>query len=372
MLCFTDFILKVLTCLYLCLKFHVINCNSVLHTGVLNIMFGITSSDFQSNIYTNKVQRQSVVSSIIQSFVGVLSSIRNCDATLGKAQNVCARTNIKMACEVLKKHCGFTKENAEALLDEYNFPYGGRVFSGYTFAQHIKQTGNIPSWAERFKKVLGGESFSVENIETIAALHPNIPEHKLDFHLGKKLGQRSSEGEVFLDADDVRYVIKRYYYDYNLSSVKHNAEVFQRYYGEGSAEALCGEDGKYYLRMYKVPGKFLRDLPSYSLPRDAVNRYVDMLEKLNKVGIMHGQLHSENIFWDEDSQTFFPIDLCNMKEWYFNGNRDEAKETKDLLDSVFFDDILEQIDDKVTRGYACLYHTISRKMNTFNVEYEHL
>lgn len=77
--------------------------------------------------------------------------------------------------------------------------------------------------------------------------------------------------------------------------------------------------------MYRVPGLSLKDLPPNSLPKNAVERYVDMSQKLDQAKIIHGDLHPENILWDAGSQSFFPTDTNNIKSKYHQSNMDEKK-----------------------------------------------
>ncbi|MBG6248990.1 MULTISPECIES: OspG family effector kinase [Symbiopectobacterium] len=162
-------------------------------------------------------------------------------------------------------------------------------------------------------------------MDTITLMKPDFPEHKVDFNVGKLIGE-GTNGEVFIDADDNAYLIKIYLENEGESVAevaKHEAEVFRRYYGEDAAMHLVDEEGVSYVRMYKIPGETLSSLPPGSLPNNAEEKFVDMFERLNKLGIMHNDLHSENVLWDSRSQSFFPIDINNIKEKFFNSDINE-------------------------------------------------
>lgn len=225
----------------------------------------------------------------------------------------------KTALSVLKEVDGFTEASAEKLLNEYRFQEKG-LFNDYAFALEIEQTNKIPPWAKRFKKDYPPEPGTSKIMDTITLMKPDFPEHKVDFHQGELIGE-GTNGEVFLDADDNAYLIKVYLAneDESIAEVaRHEAEIFRRYYGEDAAMHLVDEEDVSHVRMYRIPGETLSSLPPGSLPNNAEEKFVDMIERLNALGIMHNDLHSENVLWDSSSQSFLPIDISNIKEKYFS------------------------------------------------------
>lgn len=144
-------------------------------------------------------------------------------------------------------------------------------------------------------------------------------------------------------------MIKRYYVRKSsdpAGKARHEVETFKRYYGEESAQVFKGEDSHYYARMYRVPGETLGSLPEESLPENAVELFVDMLEKLNNVGVIHGDLSSENILWDAESKAFYPIDINNIKEKYFHADL-EGKTYMNEFGESEWDDIIEEIEERM-------------------------
>lgn len=229
----------------------------------------------------------------------------------------------KTAISVIKEQDGFTENSARELLTRYPFPENG-FYSDYNFALEVEQTRMIPRWADQFKKRIRIDGPSEEVLETILLMKPDCPQNKVNFNLGEKIGE-GGFGEVFLDADDKKFLIKKYFSDeftHPTEVATHEAEMFNRYYGEGAAVIFMDEAKNVYVRMYKVPGHTLESLPPNSLPADAVQRFVDMIEKLNKLGIIHNDIHAENILWDERVAVFYPIDINNAREKYFNADPD--------------------------------------------------
>ncbi|WP_224718177.1 serine/threonine-protein kinase [Pectobacterium versatile] len=253
----------------------------------------------------------------------------------------------KTAISVLKEQDGFTENSARELLTQYQFPVNS-LYSDYSFALEVEQMGMIPEWAGRFKKRPRMDGAPEKVVETILLMKPDFPQGKIKFNLGDKLG-KGGFGEVFLDADDKDFLIKKYFSNEYINSTEvatHEAEMFNRYYGEGAATVLLDEDGNVYVRMYKVPGQTLGSLPSSSLPADAVQRFVDMIEKLNKLEIIHNDIHSGNILWDEIAQVFYPVDINNLREIYFNADPNDKFEMNETGEDEWYQ-ILEEIEDKV-------------------------
>ncbi|MCW2488521.1 hypothetical protein J5069_21690 [Candidatus Symbiopectobacterium sp. NZEC127] len=226
----------------------------------------------------------------------------------------------KTALNVLKDVDGYTESSAQKLLSEYNFTKSG-LFSDYSFALEIKNTGKPPLWSKMFKK-----NTPLDNVSSSSRLAGEtklgLPNNKTGFNLGDKIGE-GVFGEVFVDADDSRYLIKLYKSPSHLVAEKiskHETEMFQRYYGEEAAMHFVNDKGNSCVRMYRIPGQTLHSVPRGTLPHDADVKFVDMIERLNSLGIIHQDLHSLNILWDAASESFFPIDISNVKEKYFNAD----------------------------------------------------
>lgn len=255
----------------------------------------------------------------------------------------------KTALNVLKEVDGFTEASAEKLLSQYQFQEKG-LFNDYAFALEVEQTRKIPPWAKRFKKDAHPEAGTSQLMSTISLMKPDDPVHKVDFNLGRFIGD-GNNGQVFVDADDTTYLIKKLIPDGFSSSASiaedaaHEVAMFKLYYGEDSAMHLIDENKNSYIRMYKIPGKALDDLAVGSLPDNADEKFVDMIERLDSVGIMHDDLHSENILWDDDSQTFFPIDIKNIKEKYFNSDS-KGKIDINVNGEEYWASILKEIAEK--------------------------
>ncbi|WP_429500370.1 hypothetical protein ACQUFY_25195 (plasmid) [Robbsia andropogonis] len=269
--------------------------------------------------------------------------------------------------EALLEDCGMTPENARALLAEYEFPCPGphglaSLYCGFDFALYVHEHSSLPPWAERFKRPRMEQSHRPENgIATVA--DPDSPDNTLDLKLGAKLGE-GYWGEVYVDADDPNYVIKRFrkFASSNGSSkgsstststdeiftAPFEAEVFRRYYGEDSATVYVGEDDEVnYIRMLRVPGTTIGDLPAGSLPSDAIERYADMIGRLEDCGIWHGDLTVRNVLWD--GERFNPIDMQDIRERYFALSNDEKAECNDRA-TYFWETMMEKISGKMRRA----------------------
>ncbi|WP_261641835.1 hypothetical protein [Erwinia mallotivora] len=256
----------------------------------------------------------------------------------------------KTAISVLREQDGFTETSARELLTRYEFPEKG-FYSDYSFALEVEQTGTIPGWAERFKKRPRMDMDVVpehqEVVESVILMKPDFPQHKLEYNLGEQLGE-GGFGEVYLDARNKEYIIKKYFSHNTNNPVEvatREAETFNRFYGEHAATVLVDEAGNAYVRMYKVPGQTLESLPPGSLPADAEQRFVSMLERMSKLGIIHDDIKSSNILWDEKGGRFNPIDMSNARENYFNADPDTKIDMNETGEDEWYN-ILEEIEDR--------------------------
>ncbi|AJP57835.1 hypothetical protein UC34_14295 [Pandoraea vervacti] len=126
-------------------------------------------------------------------------------------------------------------------------------------------------------------------------------------------------GAVFADRDDPAYVVKV------SRDVLHSADMsgafertrqevrnFNRLYGPCGAESFVTKDNYLCIRMRKVPGKPLyRIWPSeYGQCKLDVLLALDELQgKMIDAGVAHRDLHSENLYFDASTTTFWAVDM---------------------------------------------------------------
>ena len=142
---------------------------------------------------------------------------------------------------------------------------------------------------------------------------------------------RGLAGEVFKDQDNLGYVIKRYN-NASSSDAQKECLLFNRYYGEGSAE-LFSENGRTCLRMLEVPGVPLTKMSQF--PEDADKMFLDMIIDMGESKIIHGDLHMGNILFDENSHRFWPIDFSNSYDNYYSLNKDSKLFANEMAEREF-------------------------------------
>lgn len=233
----------------------------------------------------------------------------------------------KKAVDVLKEIDGYDLHQAKTLLAAYRFPLNG-FLNDYNFALDIERNGAIPSWAKRFKidDEVSTPVYLGETIVDVKADDERTIAHSL--YLGEIIG-KGDFGTVYKDSRNEGFYIKKMNprlqrtSDINIKAMADGeAEAFRHFYGPESAKVYVSEKGIIYNRMYKIPGLPLEDVPENSLPLDAVERFVDMIEKMVNVNIIHADLNTNNIMWDAESKMFFPIDISNVKQNFFKGSPD--------------------------------------------------
>ncbi|EFH6738512.1 hypothetical protein GNO56_25580, partial [Escherichia coli] len=101
------------------------------------------------------------------------------------------------------------------------------------------------------------------------------PKLTLNFEMLNKENSigRGLAGEVYKDPENPGYVIKRYNKS-NSNDAKNECVLFNRFYGEGSAEVFI-ENDRHCLRMLEVPGIPLTGISQF--PEHADKMFLDMI-----------------------------------------------------------------------------------------------
>ncbi|CNL63889.1 serine/threonine-protein kinase [Yersinia aldovae] len=138
--------------------------------------------------------------------------------------------------------------------------------------------------------------------------------------LGKKIGSGLT-AEVYLDANNPGFVLKKIKAE-DLDSVlissefENEVKFFNRYYGEGAAELII-KDNQLYIRMYHVPGKGLAQINTKIFPANARKQFLSMAEDLERYNIIHNDFSFNNVLYDQENNTFYPIDFGSAEEGYY-------------------------------------------------------
>ncbi|EGF1722421.1 hypothetical protein IB385_004729 [Escherichia coli] len=159
------------------------------------------------------------------------------------------------------------------------------------------------------------------------------PKLTLNFEMlnkGNSIG-RGLAGEVYKDPENPGYVIKRYN-KANSNDAKNECVLFNRFYGEGSAEVFI-ENDRHCLRMLEVPGIPLTGISQF--PEHADKMFLDMIIDMGECKIIHGDLHMGNILFDEDNGRFWPVDFSNSYESYHSLDKNSKIFANDVAEKDF-------------------------------------
>ncbi|WP_145594015.1 OspG family effector kinase [Yersinia aleksiciae] len=191
-----------------------------------------------------------------------------------------------------------------------------------------------PTFIQQGRLPGGGPSFS----------KTSNPEFNPVIKLGKKIGS-GLMGDVYIDANNPGFVLKRLP-KRNRELINEvfaqGVELFNRYYGEGAAE-IVEQNNQSYIRMYRVPGKTLKEINSKIFQKDARERFLRMMDDLGHYNIVHNDLNINNVLYDKKTNTFYPIDFDDTEEGYFSA-RDPNNDTQFVGKGMQVEDILEHID----------------------------
>ncbi|KNC10289.1 protein kinase [Klebsiella sp. RIT-PI-d] len=141
--------------------------------------------------------------------------------------------------------------------------------------------------------------------------------------LGLKIGEGST-AEVFEDASDPSLLYKKYDligndYAEVLDMARQESDLFNTFYGE-DASIVVQHGGEVYVRMLRIPGIPINEIIPADIPDHLESLYLELICKLNESGIIHADLNTANMLYDEKSDSLLPIDFCNVYTSYYSGN----------------------------------------------------
>ncbi|MCZ8703384.1 protein kinase [Escherichia albertii] len=138
-----------------------------------------------------------------------------------------------------------------------------------------------------------------------------------------------STAEVFEDLDAPSFLFKKYdlignSYDDVLDMAIKESENFNAYYGN-DASNIIQYGGDIYLHMIRVPGIPLNALYTEDIPENLEELYLQLICKLNDIGIIHADLNISNLLYDKETNTLFPIDFRNIYYEYYSSSQEEKE-----------------------------------------------
>lgn len=286
----------------------------------------------------------------VGSVTSPLDALQRCDGgAAGALQIATGSFRMRTAADIVQDVFSMDAAQARRFLGQYRFEKNS-LHNETSLALHLEQYEQFPPWAGRFRS-----PSQSRDADSGSAGAPSPKRMRPDdgcegkLSLGTEIDE-GFRGTVYEDRDNDVYVIKLLKQEAPVASddprrsassfgsddefevipleerlelAQEEAALFCRYYGPDAAQAISDGDDVY-IRMLKVPGAALSSFDA--LPEYAVEKYVDMLENLNRVGIMHGDLHSGNVFYDAAAEIFYPIDFSNIKADYFDAHADKKTE----------------------------------------------
>ncbi|HHH2059565.1 TPA: hypothetical protein ACPZAW_003234 [Yersinia enterocolitica] len=124
-----------------------------------------------------------------------------------------------------------------------------------------------------------------------------------------------------MDANNPGFVLKKIKAE-DLDSVlissefENEVKFFNRFYGEGAAE-IISQNNQLYIRMYHIPGKGLAQINTKIFPANARKQFLSMAEDLERYNIIHNDFSFNNVLYDQENNTFYPIDFGSAEEGYY-------------------------------------------------------
>lgn len=149
--------------------------------------------------------------------------------------------------------------------------------------------------------------------------------------LGKLIGEGST-AEVFEDVNDSSALYKKYdlvgnQYNEILEMARQESDLFNAFYGD-EASVVMRHGGDVYIRMLRVPGTPLSEIETADIPDNLESLYLQLICKLNELGVIHYDLNTGNMLYDKESESLFPIDFRDIYTEYYSATKND----KEIID----------------------------------------
>lgn len=116
---------------------------------------------------------------------------------------------------------------------------------------------------------------------------------------------------VYEDLADKTKVLKMFTTPQEPEEITLEIACFNKYYGAGSAEKICDDNGDTIgIRMKKIDGQSLLDIKL--LPAQAEQAIYDMFDRLEQKGILFVDTTETNVLYDHVKNEFNPIDISSF------------------------------------------------------------
>jgi hypothetical protein len=206
----------------------------------------------------------------------------------------------------------------------------------------------LPTRALRFGSAeddrnAGGSTGELQRPGSTLPLRLALPQKDaLDEPVGEIVG-RGLAGEVREDPSDSAFVVKSF--GGNRKAAEIESRLFNKFYGEFSSE-IFEKSAQFYMRMLRVPGKPLDEWRRDELPANSRQLFVQMICDMCDLEIIHGDLHSGNVMFDEKTNRFWPIDFSNLYDDYY-ANFAGVAGLIDGSNSARFEKIMERLPEMI-------------------------
>ncbi|MBN3262388.1 OspG family effector kinase [Pectobacterium brasiliense] len=146
--------------------------------------------------------------------------------------------------------------------------------------------------------------------------------------IGELIGEGST-AEVFEDANDSSSLYKKYdlvgnQYNEILEMARQESDLFNAFYGD-EASVVMQHGGDVYLRMLRVPGTPLSEIDTADIPDNLESLYLQLICKLNELGVIHYDLNTGNMLYDKEIESLFPIDFRDIYTEYYSATKNDKE-----------------------------------------------
>ena len=153
-----------------------------------------------------------------------------------------------------------------------------------------------------------------------------------------------AQGSVYQDARNPEFVYKVTTDNNQEHILENECRCFRKYYGDNAAQLVRTRRGEILLWMKHLPGKPLSSFAPDEI-KPYTRQFIAMVDRLDDLGILHSDFHTNNILFDIETKSFYPIDIhvTEVSDWVHT--HQQVLQTHWFNETV--DSILRDTDEKV-------------------------
>ncbi|HGJ5882748.1 hypothetical protein [Arsenophonus sp.] len=245
----------------------------------------------------------------------------NCSFGVVTRSNICNTTSsnqLNNESEILKNTLGLNDSEVENFIHDFNID--SKKLSDIYHAISEDEINHViyPTEVIKSDEFLTGKRIGSGSFGVVYEHHEN--EHLVVKKMKNSVSMFSSSDSSNESSSDINIPVNQESEFFKpishlLEEAKEEADYFRKYYGENAAKVIF-TDNDVYIEMLKIPGKRMDEIPKGGFRFNAPEKFWEMIVKLDRKEIWHGDISPHNVLYDYETNTFYPVDISNRAKKY--------------------------------------------------------